>query len=182
MQTLGIIAVWVHLLPVLRRSTVLIILACLFVLHSVRYVVINVHTTRVRVTGQNIFIHLRDFLELVEELLLIHVVLVHQLLPLYDKFHILIPHSYEYWWSLDHEANVNPHVVCRHSIEYAGIDVEDLLILSLLRFLNPFFELKQIGTFFGQTVLLKFPIFEELRFHRFNVVKVPDILSCLELI
>ena len=84
MHTSFVIVCWVNKPPVFTGSTVRLIA------HLVCRMVIKVHHVRIRILGQDVFIHFGYFLKLIDVLLLVKHILVHELTAQFKELYISV--------------------------------------------------------------------------------------------
>lgn len=94
-----------------------------FLLHLVRGVVIQVHVAGVRVVGKYVFVELGDLFELLDVLLLINVVFVHNIGSQFEEIDVSLPHVKEDWRSLNKETNIDAHHISGEHMHLGGVDI-----------------------------------------------------------
>ena len=130
--------VWINQAPLLRRSTISMLLSRLWIEVLMCRIVVDVHPARIWILRENIFIQLRNFIPLIDELLGIAEVLFHHQLPGFHEVPIEFSHPQEDRRSLDHETDVHSHEVTAENMLNGWIIVVfiDERAPGLLQFLS----------------------------------------------
>lgn len=124
--------------PLLRGCRVGLFFLTALVADHMRGIVVDVHAACIGVLREAVLVELGHFIELLDVLAWIAVVITHVISALLDEVDGILSHVQEDGRALDHEAHVDAHQVSAEGVVLTGVIVELILMCGpgLLQFFS----------------------------------------------